>query len=335
MTSSGRVNVVTIAVSVIICLATNKRHVRGWPVDNREHICEAVMHLEDARASLCEAERIVLDVGREFGGNLLHFSLPSDSHDTTRDPDRPPVSHDSSMPNFEAVFSLFERRIVTDIVALMEAVANAYHWVQVVASQNWTETMLPIARAQTRRFYRDTLTDLASVIRCWAPEITDRCRRPNIFAIRDASYVELPVQRFWDLTSVPINDLTRAILQTIKQVAASRSMLDLLNIDRVSLHDVYHSALTLSATRCRLMQSMVESARTQMGIPELTIIERVFSTLRDHTRRLMLLHRHTEYMASMYRAAFEHLDRADGHIAHSLRLVRLHPLLSDQTARAA
>ncbi|XXQ30280.1 PAP-associated domain-containing protein [Plasmodiophora brassicae] len=331
-------SVVAIGILVVLSAAVRRDARRGdGPADNREHIREAVFRLEQARSSLSGAERIILSVGQSFGNDLLRIPEA---------PDLLGVCHQPNRPNFEAVFRDFEQRLITGTVSLMESIASTYYWIHLLADQNANNTQCADERPQRRqqRIYQDVVSQLTSTIRSWAPDndqvkvlqsMLQSNRIPNVFAMRDANYVVLPVQHFWNVTRVQIDDLLDAVSETRRQIAASRVLLKHLSSDLIVLHEVYKSTLDLSLQSYNLTWTvLMEATCLWPDSVNKTVVHGVLTDLGANIDRWRLQRDQVAYMATLYADAFLDLDNARDHVEECRYLANLDSLLADEPVKS-
>ncbi|XXQ40006.1 PAP-associated domain-containing protein [Plasmodiophora brassicae] len=258
------------------------------PAGNRE----AIVLLEEARSLLCDADCIIVGVGLSLGAELLTSGAAA----------RRPRGRRLT---FEDAFRCFDRAAVAHLLSHVSAVGHMQRRIRRVVGNGAGDGALGACVND----YRDLLIRLVSIIRTdQAAAFQDACRvvrPPNIFATRDASFVDLPVRRFWD-EDVPIGDLADAISVTYGQVAASRSMVEHLSADCVVLHDVFQRAMDLAYPTHALGKTVLGEASTSSS----PIIRSEIVALSDSLQRLSLMLRHTWRMRDLYRVAVGRLDMA-------------------------
>ncbi|SPQ93115.1 unnamed protein product (mitochondrion) [Plasmodiophora brassicae] len=237
----------------------------------------------------------------------------------------PTCQYGPNPPKFMSIFCRLERRLTAETTADLELITNLYESAH--QALNDPERNAPEPH-RSRRISHDTVAQLASVVQAL---LGNQGRRTtNLFTIRDANFVVLPVRRFWNATRVPVDDLTNAISETANQISASRSTLRQLNVDRLILYGVYTRVLGVSASVYSLSTDAVMSSDRTSSMASM-MMDRV--TLRVRVARVRLLVGQIEYMGTLYQDAVACLEQASKHIELSSSLASLDPLLSEELIR--
>ncbi|XXQ33529.1 Uncharacterized protein PBTT_03991 [Plasmodiophora brassicae] len=307
-------------------LCVHRRDVDG-PAETRVHVAEAIVHLEDARLLLREAERLIVSAGSIFFGDPLHIRLPSDAPDTTTSPAR----HDADPPGFESVFGNFERGLSMCLASYQQSVQVMETLIRRTANATgcvlrnfaWNRG----AAALTRR--------LMSVLRIQRPV----GHRPNIFAIRDRTFVHLPARRFWNVTRVSMGDLADAMTISLRQIAATRTMLVQMGADRVIIHELFSQAMILSRRRMLATTDILADARRRLPtLPtmiNMAAVDADLAAARANLDLLKVLVVHLALLQERYEDALELVDNARRHVQQSCYLANLPSVFRHRTARAA
>ncbi|SPQ93116.1 unnamed protein product (mitochondrion) [Plasmodiophora brassicae] len=309
--------VVAVGLLIVLCDAgkrrTGVRRRAAGPVDHREHIAEAVLRLEEARSSLCEAERIVLNAAQSFG-YLLGDPPTSDSTRVTTRHTGYAVPSDEILPDFEVIFKGFEDTFVSIVMT----------HIRLALEGNFC----------AKRDCRDIALAIASLVRFDGAHrfqaMHQISRPPNIYAMRNASYISLPVQRFWNVTNVPINDLTHAIAITSNQVTASRSMVRDICIDSLLLQVLCLRVIDISTPGLQLGDALLTSRLCRTSPMETTRVEK-FEAFRASLDRVRSLFAKISHALDLFQAATRQLVSAYEHVERSHYVVSLEPLLSGES----
>ncbi|CEO94619.1 hypothetical protein PBRA_000404 [Plasmodiophora brassicae] len=321
--------VVAVGLLVVLLCGASKRNARrdSRPADNRQHVSEAVVYLEEARSSLCEAERIILGVGSCFLVGLPDISGNPDSQGR-------PICHHENPPNFEDAFHHLEVGLMLQMDFHVDSVVAVDRWIQQVAPKS----RIRHAGIGTYDDHRDLITRLLSTIRTFPlgknwTDVPSVDHPPNIFAERDANFVDLPVRRFWNMTHVPMDDLDDAISVTSGQIAASRAMLTQLDADRRVLRDVFQRALNLSVPSQKLMEALLTDDRLRWPpTTNMTTVRQHCLALDINVAQWQLFLYDIIEVADLFMDAFDRLDDADRNVEESRYLAGLDSLLRDEPA---
>ncbi|XXQ33530.1 Uncharacterized protein PBTT_03992 [Plasmodiophora brassicae] len=337
-------SVIAVGLLAVVCGAAqcNADRPNEGPADNRTHVSDAIVRLEEARSSLSTAERIITDMARSFPGHTLRqIRRPSGTGESTRSPSVCPYANP---PTFEAVFRTFERGLVTGLLSHLTSVDTLERLICCIFStiDNHIQCGSPNRGATVRRNSTVVLVDrLASIMRTGTvrTRTVDSHRPPNIFAMRDANFVDLPVRRFWNVTQVPVEDLVNAITVTRGQIAATRSMVIQMNADRVVVMDLFYEALALSKRRLitsmTLLVNLLGQLTSTLSGENIPVVEKDIASVRASAHQFELLVDRVTHMKERYKAALKHLDNAVIYLHQSRYQTNLHLLLQTDTARAA
>ncbi|XXQ38351.1 PAP-associated domain-containing protein [Plasmodiophora brassicae] len=290
---------VAVAVLVVVVDAGKRRNAgRCRPVDDRAHVADAVIHLEEARAALWEAESIIISAGRSFGADLLDIPVPSDRTAPHARPDHP-IRH----PNFTAAFAGFERAFAYNMMLHLDQVSRASPCTADACDKIMFEVTSLMRCEDPSRFYGDYQ---ARVL-------------PNLYARRDAGHVSLSARSFWNDTRVPVDHLAAAATMVMHQATSTKNMLRHMRIDRELLHGLYLRALNLSLASAEPTAPVPASAQNA---------DVVVGRLLASTYRMMLLVKQLEHMDDLYKCAFDQLTSARAHIKQCRYLASLESLLA-------
>ncbi|XXQ38583.1 Secreted protein [Plasmodiophora brassicae] len=306
---------------IVVCNAVKRCATRenvGGPADRRVSIYDAVVLLEAARSSLCEADLTVLNVGLCFGTEAFsRIPRPSGDRPTDNRASCEPIRHGPNAAVFTSAFRLLERRLIKDLLFKKEVIVGVYRWADRILNDAERQAVAPPRRA--RPVSPGSTDQLASAVRALRTDHVLRFGRDlltrNDFAIRDANFVDLPVQRFWNVARVPVDDLMNAISETANQISASRLMLHQLIADRLILYDVYTRVLDLASSVCSLAEDAI-ATNTDRTSPTTGPV--MVSRLRLLIGRVRLLVDQIEYMGVLYKDALERLEQAHKYIQQSL-----------------
>ncbi|CEO98735.1 Secreted protein [Plasmodiophora brassicae] len=319
-----RVALAVLLPLIVVCNPGTRCDTRGnvgGPADRRAGISDAVVLLEAARSSLCEADLTVLDVGRSFGTDRLQrVPRPSGDRSANNRASRQPIRHGPNAPAFTTVFRLLEQRLIKNVLSSTREISRVHSWADGILNDPERQTVAP--PRHDHHVSRDRFDKLVSIVRSLGTDHMLRFGRDlhtrNDFAIRDANFVDLPVQRFWNVARVSVDDLMNAISETANQISASRLMLHQLIVDRLILYDMYTRILDLASSVCSLAEDAVAADTERMSPTKAT---KMVSPLRTLIGRVHLLIGQVECMGVLYNDALEHLEQADKHIQQSLELL--------------